>query len=208
MRASISILILLFAAHNFAGPCTEFTGSVPDRLDADLVPGDYELTIVATRGSKEGSQVNGSVRLLPATSDDRSPKTGESAIDTLMDDVLLYGSTDADLRAVGAPMCSDDLHPRPDSADPIYPGVLVSRIPEKDRIFAWMFDYPENAPIVSIGALGNIRNGKAWADGCGVILLVQASRHGTLVGDWREAGIARDGTGYFCLTRASEEPSN
>lgn len=159
--------------------------------DVVLDAGDYEITFVAESGSRSGQRTSGTLHLRKSSHDDVSPATGERVSEWVIEHrpnaFPLYGWIDADLRAIGAPMCDESPHPKPDSSDPLRPGVLVhSR---------------ETGELLTIGSLGNlIRLGDAglWMDGCGIRLWAFDANSQTYYGDWKATGTLHDGEGYFC----------
>jgi hypothetical protein len=92
----------------------------------DLRPGDYTLSMAATSGSQTGRSTRGPLTLVATSATDTSPRTGARvAASPPIHWTPLRGWIDADLRAVGAPLC-DEATP-PSSRDPVFAGVLVLR---------------------------------------------------------------------------------
>jgi hypothetical protein len=160
-------------------------------------PGDstYELRLIAKGGSRKGKSVSGYLTLRKTLADERSPRTGETAV--LDPHFPAWGWTDADLRQVGAPLCDDDLHPSPGSHDPVYPGVVIldedARVPLR----------PRDRPFLLIATLTNLRNGMTPVDGCGIWLPVKRHDARCFRGWWEGFGTAYDGFGSFSLCPAT-----
>jgi hypothetical protein len=159
---------------------------------AMLRPGRYELTLIATGGSDSGHRTRGRLWLTASSAADQSPRTGERVPKSDTVEGPLYGATDVPLSSVGAPMMDDTIAPKPQSTDPIYPGVRV-------LIQNWQFDRPKR-PVILIGTLSNLRNGRHFSDGGGIGLFVTTNRGSTFSGDWGPWGIMANGSGYFCAT--------
>lgn len=174
-----------------ASPCPRVPR--PTATTGQLVEGRYELTLVATRGSQRGSSTTGQLTLLRLP----APHWGGSE---------LYGFTDIDLDAVGAPWPGDDDHvPLPTSRDPQAPGVLVENVDFEEG-------YPDGAPVLLMGTVSNRNPAVAitpegaqilelWPDGEGIGLWVHEVPAEGFIGRWREWGIVYDGRGKFCARR-------
>jgi hypothetical protein len=199
MRNAPLLLILLLAIVLLGG--TTFWWLGRNARIWGLSAGAYELSFVATRGSRQGKTVRGNLVLASTAKTDRSPRTGEIAKDPDIRYFPLYGWLDANLLEVGAPLCPGGLAPPPSSRDPVFPGVIVQAIDP-----AWNFGdrvkRPPGAPILAIGTLANMRNGRLGLDGCGIGLFVQAAGSGCWRGEWSEFGLQHDGAGTFSLCRA------
>jgi hypothetical protein len=155
-----------------ASTCAALAGLWPsdhsDRAIA-LASGECVLYMAADTGSKAGRSTRGLAELRPTTLDDRSPRTGEQAF-LPPDLTALYGWTNANLAAVGAPICSGPLNPAPDSREPVYPGILL---------LAWSLgvsdwhQQPVGAQVPTISSFSNVRTREplqtmvaAWASSC------------------------------------------
>lgn len=141
---------------------------------AEIGPGEYRLTLVATSGSKSGSSSQGNLWLSPTSGGDtdRHP---------------LYGATDLDFKRIGAPMDEQGPEPDPTSRDPVSPGVLVLREPKET--------------VLAIGTQSNLRDGGILhLDGSGIGLWVTEAGPTGFSGTWRAWGTVVDGAGYFCAT--------
>jgi hypothetical protein len=199
MRNAPRLLILLLATVLLGGGAFRWLGRNAHiwRLSA----GAYELSFVATRGSRQGKTLHGRLLLAPTAKTDRSPRTGEIAKDPDIRHVPLYGWLDANLLEVGAPLCPGGLAPPPASRDPVFPGVIVLAIDPAwnlgDRV-----KRPPGAPVLVIGTLANMRDGTIGLDGCGIGLFVQAASGDCWRGEWSEFGLQYDGAGTFSLCRA------
>ena len=189
----------LDSAVTAAPPCT---GASAQEATADALPslaGAYLLTLVATEGSRQGARAHGRFWVYPTSAGDRSPRTGRGPAHPDSDVRPYFGATDLDFAAVGAPMeWSDTLDPpKPTSRDPIYPGVLSSRLPLLDSA---------DAPGVPrftfmVGTLSNRRDDLVGLDGPGIGLFVQEASAEGITGRWGPWGRKYDGRGYFCLRR-------
>lgn len=158
-----------------------------------ISPGSYEVVFVATHGSKVGRNATGRLILRTSSPDDVSPRTREPVAES--EPHRLYGFIELDFGEIGAPIRIDDtVAPAPNSADPVYPGVLVHE------------DMGELAAIViTIGTLSNLRDdlrtGVRWKDGPGIALFVHCLTPTEFYGTWGAWGIVVDGSGYFCARR-------
>ena len=165
----------------------------------DVTPGDYTLSMVATQGSKVGGAVQGRLTLKPTGDADTSPQTGQRAKGPLETRYTpLYGWTDIDLKGVAAPICLEDPYPLPSSQDPVFPGVLVLKLDPEWKLASRVM-YRKEAPILVIGTLTNMRDGKMRLDGCGIGLFVQDRDGRCFRGEWAEWGLEVDGRGTFKL---------
>ena len=185
------------SAARAAGLCGPTADSLRTPNEARVTAGDYLLTMVATAGSRRGASVRGRLRLRPTSSADRSPRTGEGPAkpDTLHHP--LYGGTDVDLSAVGAPIGvgrDNSEEPQPGSLDPIYPGVLA---------FLWNYEFPDRLRQTSllVATLSNSRAQGLGIDGAGIALAVRRIDDPDFAGTWDRWGLVSDGAGYFCATR-------
>jgi hypothetical protein len=152
-----------------------------------LSPGDYDLLLDATSGSKTGQRSEGILTLRRIGAADQPPR-GEHT---------LYGWTDTDLANVGAPLCPSDTPAN--SHDPQNPGVLVWK-PSSE----FKSGQPIGAPILLIGTNDNKKASRGARDGCGIGLFVLAKEDRCVRGEWSRWGIVGDGQGRFKLcTRAS-----
>jgi hypothetical protein len=154
-----------------------------------LQPTTYRVNLVADRGSSKGARVVGSLTLRPASSVDRSTKTGELArdFDTAP---AFYGWTDLDFQKVAAPLCNG---PRaPTSRDPARPGALVPARRYRGQ------------QMILIGTMWNVRDGVEYRDGCGIVLFVANWKDHCYSGSWDRWGIAGNGSGSFLACGASQ----
>ena len=158
---------------------------------AELRAGKYRLTLAASNGQWRGKEVSGSLELRKTTSTDRSPRTGQTARDSLAL-TPLWGATDVKFDVVGAPVtASDTLVPAPTSLDPVYPGVLV-------RILRPPIGANPAGIVLLIGTLTNRRADIGWLDGPGIALAVRQVDSSGFRGTWQEWGIIMGGRGDFC----------
>ena len=191
-------IALAFSEGSYASSCKR-TPRPTEQLDASkLLPGTYEIRLIAARGSKSGNAVVGTLWLERTSRDDVSPITNQSPAKTEdLTKIPLFGSLDADFRAIGAPVWSGDADaPDSTSRDPIRPGVLV-------ELISWDPKYPSRTPVLTVGALSNLRAETGWLDGPGIGLWVHDLDDQGFTGRWSEWGILKDGSGYFCARRLS-----
>jgi len=165
----------------------------------DLAPGDYQLSMVATHGSRRSSTAQGRLTLRPTSNSDRSPRTGQS-VEGPPDirSAPLYGWTDVDLKEVAAPICPEGSAPPASSRDPVFTGVLVLKLEPEVKLESRV-PYRQEAPILVTGTGTNIRDGKPRLDGCGIGLFVQHRGLRCLRGEWTAWGLEADGRGTFRL---------
>ena len=163
---------------------------------ADLAAGDYSVQLSATEGSHEGGVVDGTITLVAARPTDRSPRTGEQVKDDRRAGLRFYGWIAADLTAVGAPLCSGDPNPSPDSQDPMFPGVVVMQVPYGPN---GPFTGEREVPTVLVATLSNLRDGSRWNDGCGFAMYLLGRDGECHTGRWSEWGLKVDGRGTFRL---------
>jgi len=161
-----------------------------------LRPGAYSLSLTATEGSRQGGVAEGALMLVAPRATDTSPRTGERAKDTRSGAPLFYGWTGVNLTLVGAPMCGGNHHPSPDSQDPVYPGVVVIRVPYGP---GGAFTGGGEVSTVLVGTLSNLRNGDGWTDGCGFAMYMLTWDGQCNAGKWNEWGLRKDGRGTFRL---------
>jgi hypothetical protein len=190
------VLTMMVVALSGTNPPVVGGGSQQSDEPKPLAPGEYRLSLTATDGSQKGGAVNDTATLRPASAGDRSPRTGERAKDDGNAQILLYGWTGADLSAVGAPLCPDGVEPPPDSRDPVYPGLLVTRVPFG---LGGPFTGTKLVTTILVATVANLRNGEHWTDGCGFGMYVLRMDGDCFIGDWKEWGLRRDGRGSFRL---------
>jgi hypothetical protein len=188
-----------------AGLIASQTASTPPLL-WPIGPGEYVLRIAAREGTRRGSVTGGHVTLVATSSSDRSPRTGEKVPSNRSDPrhIPVYGWTDVDLHRVGAPLCDEGPAPLPGSRDPVFPGVLVLTLDPAWALEANGVRRPKDGPIVVIGTLSNMRDGRLRLDGCGIGLFGQSTGRACMRGVWAEWGLAVDGRGVFELCRVGD----
>lgn len=189
----LSVRLTLLAAA-ICVACSSVCPPVPKPVAAilQLREGTYTLTLVATRGTRHGASASGHLTLLRLA----EPHWGGSD---------LYGFTDVDLAAVGAPVLANGDTPHPSSRDPGAPGVLVENADSDPS-------YASSTPVLLIGTSSNVnpvlesQGGskllRISSDGAGIGLLVHHVSATGFVGRWTEWGIVRNGRGRFCAQRA------
>jgi hypothetical protein len=165
---------------------------------AELAAGDYSVQLSASEGSHKGAVTEGTITLVGARPTDRSPRTGEKVKDTRNRGPQFYGWIGADLKAVGAPLCSGGPHPSPHSRDPVYPGVVVVQVPYGAN---GPYTGEREIPAILVATLTNLRNGSMWTDGCGFAMYLLTSDGECHTGQWSEWGLRADGRGTFRLCR-------
>jgi hypothetical protein len=78
--------------------CTPTVDGVEHSVAGALHAGEYDLVVIATSGIVRDTIAAGPLWLWEATAADRSPHTGQPAVDDVR--VVLHGATDAPLRRV------------------------------------------------------------------------------------------------------------
>ena len=198
MIEALSFLLLLLGVQPESAEFCRRIPTPPSTFEGEtLVPGEYRIVFVATKGKKKGKSIEGTLVLHATSVNDVSPVTGEQALDHDISETPLYGWLEADLAKVDAPICTNPPHPDPTSTDPISPGVLV-------HLIDWKEPYPENTPVLTVAALVNLRNEHGWEDGCGIGLWVRQMDGKSFSGDWKAWGIVHAGSGHFCAYPTSK----
>jgi hypothetical protein len=175
--------------------CEPVEDSLRTSVEARLVPGVYQLVMVATGGPAAGKRVEGRLELRRTALSDRSPHTGAGPErpDTGM--TPLYGFSDLDFAAVGVSLSPGSEIPAPTSRDPIYPGLLA-------HVQNWGSHTHPQQNALTVGTQSNVR-AKLEAhmvDGPGAGLWVRRLRTDGFEGTWRPWGRG-GGWGYFCAVR-------
>jgi hypothetical protein len=143
----------------------------------DLVPGEYELVLKQTGGSKTGHEARGHLWLK------RDPNHWSGT--------TLYGYVHIDLDAVDAPIGLDERIPPPWSTDPDAPGVRV---------------WDGEPPRLTIGTSWNHKPREmVTRDGPGISLKVHRASREVIQGRWDSFGIAVAGPGVFCAYRVPSD---
>lgn len=166
-----------------APACAPVEGGAMAGARAEVLAGEFRLTLAATRGPRAGSSTSGTLRLqpfgaapapVPATDGVRHP---------------LFGGTSVRLDAVGAE-APGAVAP----ADPSRPGVLVM---EWQRPGA-----PAGTPqvMLRLGADAN-EAGPPRFDGAFTALTVTALAPERFAGTWESGGGDAQAGGYFCADR-------
>lgn len=176
-------------------PCAAVSDALRTEDNWRPPPGEYQLTLVSTYGPRAGKSASGTLHLWRTTARDRSPRTGArpERVDTAA--TPLYGATDMDLAAVGVNLLNRADIPRPDSRDPVYPGVLV-------HIQNWGQTRRLRQSVLTIGTHGNVRAKLDYAmtDGPGTGLWAREVTPGGFRGTWGPWGLT-GGAGHFCAER-------
>jgi len=170
-----------------------------ERSAIELNPGEYELTASADTRAKATRSVTGQLslrNLVPVREIYGTP-------------YRLYGWSNVDFRALGAPVASPKAA---SSQDPENPGVLVWEPPpwsaELLRSMNRGIVQPPGAPIMLIGTLQNRQATRGMRDGSGIGLFIEAKRGECVLGRWTHFGIAMGAEGSFIMCRREELPPN
>ncbi len=150
--------------------------------------GEYRLRLVATSGSRTGSEANGKLTLQPQSGELRYRARPGGYTDSSVVHPL-YGSTDVDLAAVDAVLVGSTT-----SLDPTRPGVLV--VERHAR--------PGQAPIAHIWLrLGSDANqrGRQRVDGGYTALRIRQMSPAGFSGSWASGIKSEQSAGYFCAER-------
>lgn len=166
-----------------AAPCPPVEGELAPGARADVLEGEFRLTLVATRGPAAGASTTGTLRL-EAFGGRPGPVPAQPGVR-----VPLFGGTDVDLAAVGAiaPGAIGE-------ADPARPGVLVLEWPRPGAPAG------TNEVTLRLGADAN-RGGELRFDGAYMALSVAALSPGRFAGSWRSGGGDHQAGGHFCAER-------
>jgi hypothetical protein len=165
-----------------ATPCAPVDGPLAAGARADVLLGQFRLTLTATDGPRAGSSAAGTLRL-EAFGARPVPVTPAAGVR-----YPLFGGADGDLAAVGAVAPG-----AVDRADAARPGVLVlewarSGAPAGSR-----------QVMLRLGADAN-QAGLPRFDGAFTALTVTAIDADRFAGTWESGGEA-DASGYFCAER-------
>lgn len=184
--------------------CTEVDDKLRTPDSARVPAGTYSLTVVATGGTRAGHRASGRLQLRPTSAADRSPKwPAERPPEGDTIGTPLYGATDVDFAAVGAPVerlnptaygGSDDAPPT-GSTDPLHPGVLALIQNAKGQ------GLRQTGLVIGTLANRRVADGVLSLDGAGIILWVRRFTASGFDGRWWNFGIVANGAGYFCAVR-------
>lgn len=170
-----------------APACEAAKGDLPMDVTAQTWAGEYHLVMVATSGDSAGRSVSGTMRLMVQSEELQVPPMGSLDDGTRM---LLYGSTDIDLRAILAVEVG-----ALDSDDPLAPGVLVIERPvERDGGTSMEI-------TVRLGSEAN-RRGMTRFDGGYTALFVRQASTGGFAGNWASGVTGQLSSGHFCASLA------
>lgn len=186
-------LVALFGCHagaNSATPekCAPVASELPPESSLENVPGEYQLKLVATSGTKTGSVVDGTLKLQPQTGDQRYRLRIMGVPDSSVVHPL-YGAADVDLQAVDAVLVGSI-----SSTDPIAPGVLV--IEQHERAG----QRPRADIVLRLGSEAN-RQGRQRVDGGYTALHVREVSPSGFSGSWASGVMRERAAGYFCAVR-------
>jgi hypothetical protein len=179
-----------------ARSCGPVSDSLRTPESARLAAGAYAFVIVSTVGSTAGASAQGRLILHPTRPSDRSPRTGQHPrSDEDRERTPLYGSLDADLTKVGAPLPDgrNADEPLPSSTDPLFPGVLV-------HVQLRPTERQQNVLTVATSINARVDLGYGVADGPGIFLRVRELTPAAFAGTWAQGGLEEAG-GYFCARR-------
>jgi hypothetical protein len=183
------------------GPAVSTTTASPttEPVFRDLGEGTYTVWMSARSGSHKGQSTGGGLELTafkptPRPKRPKAPEGYQGLVDfqEMRLEIVAWGWTDADLRAVGAPMCDKDSPPS-NSMNPERPGVVV-RPAAGDGHF----------PSLLLGTVTNERTGSLAFDGCGIRMSIDNWNGRCFSGQWDRYGIAVDGSGTFSLCPTGE----
>ena len=162
--------------------CAPVEGELAAGARADVLAGEFRLTMAATRGPQSGGATSGTLRLQPfgARPVPVPPAAGVR--------YPLFGGADVDLAAVGAVAPG-----AVDRADAARPGVLVMEMPRASAPAG------TNDVMLRLGADAN-RVGPQRFDGAFTALTVTGISDGRFTGRWESGGEQAAG-GYFCADR-------
>jgi hypothetical protein len=168
--------------------CTPVPTDLPAEASADRMAGEYQLRMIATSGPKNGSSVDGRLRLLAQDSSLRRLILPGGMRDTSTT-VPLYGTAEVDVSPVGA-VYAGDLK----SVDPTRPGVLVLESSARSA--------GGSRVMLRLGSEANRRD-RLRFDGAYTVLRVRRISEDGFAGNW-ESGVPlpRSG-GHFCATRSA-----
>ena len=149
------------------------------------MPGHYHLLMDATRGTARGRRINLDLFLLAYS----GPNGGQAG----------YGWIVGNLEATGAPICPDAPAPKPNSQDPLAPGVLVEyQSTSKGREYLLLVSTVKNLLATDSHTL----------DGCGIGLWIEKLSDTRFSGRWDRWGIMANGKGRFSATLSKDQPNN
>ncbi|WP_420125027.1 hypothetical protein [Longimicrobium sp.] len=163
--------------------CVPTDGQLVPGARADVLSGDFRLTLTADRGPRTGSSATGTLRLQAFGSRPVPVPPAEGVR------YPLFGGTDVALDSVGA------LVPGAvDRADAARPGVLVLEWPRPGAPSG------SNQIMLRLGADAN-QGGPPRFDGAFTALTVTALDADRFAGRWQSGGGDREAAGYFCAER-------
>jgi hypothetical protein len=134
-----------------------------------------------------------------STALDRSPRTGQLALDPDLSMSPLHGWLEGSLDPVDPPLCED--YAPPSSQDPVFPGV---RVLLPGDMMSFLPTRPKDAPLLLVGTLSNPRAVKTGHDGCGFGMTVQGMdlrQKDCIAGRWEPWGLKAGGLGSFTLCK-------
>ncbi len=169
-----------------ARECAAREAALAADVDVDDLAGEYRFVLVATKGDSSGQRVMGRLSLNPTETAARQWTTRDGQPDPNVT-VPLYGSTDINLRAVGAVRLGDL-----GSQDPRSPGVMVldSRAASARQI------------VLRLGSLANRRDIVRFDGGYAALQIGWVAQDG-FGGTWASGVRGPESAGYFCAFRSS-----
>jgi hypothetical protein len=167
--------------------CEPVMGSLPADAAASTLAGEYHLRILVADSQRS---THGALSLRPTPDSLRYARTLEGRTDSTVAHPL-YGTTDADLGAIGAMLAGDGT-----SADPTHPGVLVVQ---------WWTPSSSGGErttdiVLRVGSEAN-RVGTAPIDAAYTVLRVGRIGPEGFAGRWESGAEGRIISGHFCATR-------
>ena len=171
--------------------CKPVEGQLAATARTEGLAGEYRLTLVASKGERAGSAVEGRLWLEPHDSAMRyvTSPGGERVPNVL---IPLYGRTDIDLDEIDALRLGDLT-----SLDPMRPGVVVTERHGDPQ-------GPAFAEIVlRLGSEANRRDLQRF-DGGYTALHVRWMAPGSFGGTWASGVRGPQSEGYFCAYRVEE----
>lgn len=169
-----------------APACEAAEGDLPMDATARTWAGEYSLVMVATSGDSAGRSASGTMQLRVQSEELQVPPLGSADAGTRM---LMYGSTDLDLRTILAVEVG-----ALDSEDPLAPGVLVlERAVELDG-------GSSKEITVRLGSEAN-RRGVTRFDGGYTALFVRQASTGGFAGNWASGVTGQMSSGHFCASK-------
>ena len=173
--------------------CAPVEGPVDPSAATDALLGEFQITLVATFGKRQGARLQGSMTLTNHEPSMRHYIRSNGSVDPSLK-MPFYGTLDAALDSVGA-VTPGDLS----STDPFRPGVSVveTRGGEGDGGLESVF--------LRLGSLANIRGVELFDGGFTALEVQELKPGGDFFGHWRSGVNGIDAEGYFCAIKKAPE---